>query len=130
MEQKIEPEFILLSNDNRSLIEHSRSIKSLQKDIVEIAEMFSTLNEVVTQQEQSINILSDQITSAQINTEQANIELSASKQYNDNYHYYFAFGGGLVLTLIGGPSLLGIKATCMVASGVVATALGINYLNK
>ena len=134
MEQTIENKLIRVDSTNQLSLndqtnDHAQSIAKLQKEITEMTEMFKSLNEVVEQQNQPITTIGDQIQSATVQTKKAQTELIQAKQYSDKYHYLM-FGGGLVLTLIGGPVVLGIKVTCVVASGFAATAMGVNYLNK
>ena len=113
------------TEDESASKKRSQSIEELQKDITEMSQMFKMLDDIVVQQSQQLNIISDQILSAKIKDDDALTQLSQTKKHNDSRNYSLVFGGSLLLIMIGGPTLLGIKTTC-----VIATLMGINYLNK
>ena len=85
MDQTSESKFIRIDSTEQLALEeqyHSQSIAKLQKEITEMAEMFGTLNEVVQQQNQPLIIITDQIQSTKVTTENAQVELIQAKQYN------------------------------------------------
>ena len=109
--------------------EHVESIAQLNKEIIQLCEMFNSLNEVVHNQDPQIETITENVSNTKQNVDVAKTELIEAKTYQDSSHKLL-LGGTVVMTLIGGPTFLGIKTTIVIVSGLCATAFGYNLLNK
>src|SRR5437016_6012077 len=123
----MDPKFVLLEKPDP---DRSQEIKALEKDVAELADMYKILNQTIEDQNQPLNLINDRIESTQLNVIEANQELVVAQRYQNNRRYYLLLGGGLLVTAIGGPTLLGLKATCILIPGVIAVAKGYDYLSK
>jgi t-SNARE complex subunit (syntaxin) len=70
-----------LEYDVEDLQRRSDGIKQIEKDVQEVSEMFHDLHELVQDQQQNLDIISDNITATKAKTESAHEELLQAEKY-------------------------------------------------
>ena len=119
----------------QSLIEKNKrsdDIKSLEKDVSDISQMFDDLNEIINNQDPLLDSITSQIESTQKNIYSGHDELVEAKIQSQFYNKTYAIiAGGLAITVIGGPMAMAIgslKVTCIAIPSIIAIVASYTYV--
>ena len=117
-------------DDTNLIKQRAEKIKKLDNDVKQLAEIFVDLNQTIQPHDEILQTIDHHVNLTNTNVNIAHQEMVIAEQYQNNYQYYLTFGGSLIATAIGGPYLLGFRATCVLIPSIVAVAKGYEYFKK
>jgi len=101
----------------------THEFEKISRNVAEVAELFRELNELVTVQQESIDLIEDNISSTKEKVKEAEQELVKAEKYQKKSRWLKVGVAGLVATSMGVPMgiLFGTKIAFGVISGTTLT---------
>ena len=92
--------FVPINYDRAIQEQQNQNIKSLNKDLTQLSEMFMQFNKIINEQQQSIDNISNNSAQIEIEIHSTNENITDYSTYQETYYPYLIVAGSTIVTII------------------------------